>query len=230
MTTVMAVKTTPKAMTLLKRAQDEKGDKLTVLESIEIAGMTYAPAAAVGIATIGCICGIHILDKRNQASLASAYALLAESHRKYRRAANTIFGEDADTRIKSEIARDVYLSNSTLIGYSSVYDAGNNSKFEEVLFYDCHSKRYFSSTIPAVINAQYHANRNFALRGWVPVNEFYEFLGIDGVEDGYSIGWGDQLLEDGCPWIDFDNRYTSTDDGLECFIISTSYDPKFEDQ
>ena len=56
----------------------------------------------------------------------------------------------------------------------------------------------------SVLNAQYHLNRNFTLRGYVSLNEFYEFLGIEKVVCGEGIGWGQDLLEDGIFWIDFD--------------------------
>ena len=76
----------------------------------------------------------------------------------------------------------------------------------------------------SVINAQYHINRNLTLRGYTSINEFYEFLGLGQIEGGDDLGWMlDDLMESGIMWLDFDNRYTELDDGLECCIISTLY-------
>jgi hypothetical protein len=214
-------------MQLLSDATDEKGEKLTILETMEIAGMTYAPAAILGIATIACIFGANVLNKRSQATLASAYAFLSESHRKYRKAANSVFGEDADSKIQAEIAKQMNISGGSFAGDSTIYDLEADQKSERYLFYECFSKRYFTSTLSAVMNAQYHINRNFSLSGFAAVNEFYEFLGLDKTDSGDEIGWGQELLEDNTMWIDFDNRYTKLEDGLECYIISTVYEPEY---
>lgn len=86
----------------------------------------------------------------------------------------------------------------------------------------------------AVLNAQYHLNRNLCLRGNVSVNEFYEFLGIDKIEHGDDIGWSmDELMEGGVMWLDFENGRTQMDDGLECCVISALWEPNkfcFEDR
>lgn len=217
-TSVMAVKATPKAMMLLEQATDEKGEKLTKLEVVRVVGPVYIPALAIGVSTISCIFGANILNKRNQASLVSAYAMLSESYKQYKGAANTVYGEDADSKIKAQMAKDTYISDGW--GYS-VYSPDLDSESEKILCYDLFSQRYFTSTMAAVLNAQYHVNRNLQLRGEVSINEFYEFLGIDKIENGNNIGWNiNELIEDGTIWLDFDNKHTVMDDGLECCVIS----------
>lgn len=221
-TAVMAVKATPKAIILLEEAKDDKGEDLTKLEIVRTAGLVYIPAALIGLSTITCIIGIKVLSKRNQASLASAYALLSDSYRRYRKAANTIYGEDADSKIASQMAKEVYVHADGYSVYSSDLDADS----EKILCYDLFSRRYFEATMAAVINAQYHVNRNLCLRGYSDLNEFYEFLGIEKIDYGDEIGWSiDELMEGGIMWLDFDNRYTKMDDGMECCVISALSDP-----
>jgi len=222
-TSVMAVKATPKAMMLLEQATDEKGEKLTKLEVVRVVGPVYIPALAIGVSTISCIFGANVLNKRNQASLVSAYAMLSESYKQYKGAANTVYGEDADSKIKAQMAKDTYISDGW--GYS-VYSPDLDSESEKILCYDLFSQRYFTSTMAAVLNAQYHVNRNLQLRGEVSINEFYEFLGIDKIENGNNIGWSiNELIEGGTIWLDFDNKHTVMDDGLECCVISALWDP-----
>ena len=87
-------------------------------------------------------------------------------------------------------------------------------------------ERYFETTMAAVINAQYHTNRNLWLRGDVPMNEFYEFLGIDGIENGDKIGWtSEEMLDWECMWLDFDNKPVKLEGGMECYIMSSSFQP-----
>ena len=83
-TTVMAVKATPKAMQLIKSAEEEKGEKLTRMETIQATATTYAPSALVGIATIASIFGANVLNKRSQAALMSAYALVDQTFGDYK--------------------------------------------------------------------------------------------------------------------------------------------------
>jgi len=229
-TTVLAVKATPKAVDIIRDREgiDHEGNYYgpTKLEVIQSCWKCYIPAALVGLSTITCIIGINVLNKRNQASLASAYALLSESYQQYRKAAKTVYGDDADSKIKVQMAKDTYISAYGYIDSYSVYYPDLDSESEKILCYDLFSQRYFTSTIAAVLNAQYHINRNLILRGSASINEFYEFLGIDKIENGDDIGWDmDEFIEEGIIWIDFDNRHTVLDDGLECCVISCSLNP-----
>ncbi len=225
-TTASAIKSTPKAIQLLDSKKSNKGDDLSTLEVLQEVTPLYIPTALFGLATISCIFGANFLNKHNQAMLTSAYGMLEQSYRRYREAACTVFGEDADSKIKAEMARDTYLSSPSFFRNCKVYDPDSDNTVEKVLFYDIHSERYFQSTQVAVINAQYHINRNLAGRGHVTLNEYYEFLGIDGVESGDITGWTiDELYESNIFWLDFDNVFTELDDGMECHVISSMFNP-----
>ncbi len=233
-TVVMAVKATPKALLLIdeeKRCRSKEhfdedlnewvGSPISKGELIGLVWKCYIPATLVGLSTIACIFGAATLNKRNQASLVSAYALLNQSYQQYRNAAKTVYGEDADEKIKIETAKNVYVS----AGGCHIYDPESES--EEILFYDTFCQRYFTSTMSSVINAQYHINRNFALRGWSDINELYNFLGLEEHRGGDLIGWSaDEMMESGLtPWVEFENRLVEMNDGLECYLISTLYEP-----
>ncbi|GHV42281.1 hypothetical protein FACS189490_10920 [Clostridia bacterium] len=221
-TAILAVKATPKAMRLLDMAEREKEEKLTRLEIIKVAAPVYIPAMLTCVATASCIFGANVLNKRNQASLVSAYAMLEQGCKQYRRAANTVFGEDADAKIIAQIAKDTYISGD---GFH-IYDPDSDNESEKVLFYDAYSQQYFKATIASVLNAQYHVNRNLTLRGDVTVNEFYEFLGLEGVDCGDVTGWAmDELIESGVMWLDFENSHVKMEDGMECYIISALLGP-----
>ena len=84
-TAVMAVKATPKALELIENAKEEKGEELTKIEVVKVAGPTYIPAIVTGVATVACIFGSNVLNKRSQASLMSAYALLDNSYKEYKK-------------------------------------------------------------------------------------------------------------------------------------------------
>ena len=235
----MAVRATPKALAIIdheKRNRSKEhydteldewvGDVLTKREIVELTWRCYIPAALMGLSTITCIVGINVMNRRNQASLASAYAMLSESYKQYRNSAKTVYGDDADSNIMAEIAKETYISADGL----GVYSADMDPESEKILCYDMFSKRYFTTTMAAVVNAQYHINRNLQLRGYTTINEYYDFLGLDGIEYGDEIAWSmDELMEGGIMWLDFENHRTKMEDGLECCVISAVWDPnKFD--
>lgn len=215
-TTVMAVKATPKALALLEEAKGEKGEELTKFEVVKTAGPAYIPTIVTGVTTLACIFGANALNKRQQASLISAYALVDNSFKEYKKKVVELYGEDADGRVREEIAKDKYVDQEFEI-------EDPNKK----LFYDEFSGRYFESTTEDVIKAEYELNRRMSEFYGVFLNDFYDLLGIDRVDYGDYLGWSSEELYETTwsSWIDFDHKKVTMDDGLECFIITWSYDP-----
>lgn len=228
-TAVMAVRATPKALKLIKAKKDElETDKLTPMELVQTTWRCYIPSALIGVGTITCIVGIGVMDKRNQAALTSAYTMLNESYKQYRQAAKKVYGEDADNKIHTEMAKDAKVASSDW-GYQ-VYNMDMDPASEQLLFYDLTSKKYFTTTMAAVLNAQYHVNRNLSLRGDCSLNEYLSFLGVNGVDKGDEVGWDISYMVEELEsyWLDFDNYKTILEDGLECIIIDTMAPNKFE--
>lgn len=215
-TSVMAVKATPKAIVLLEQAKKEKGEELTKLEVVKTAGPAYIPSVLVGASTIACIFGANILNQRQQAALMSAYALLDSSYKDYKKKTVELCGEDADKTVRQEIAKDKYEEADDI----SVEE-------DKQLFYDLFSERYFESTMEKVLRAEYETNKKISLWGGLYLNEFYEFLDIPPVDYGESLGWSSGLLmyDSWNEWLDFEHEKVVMDDGLECYIIKMSSDP-----
>lgn len=217
-TSVLAVKATPKAMKMLDRAQVEKGEPLTKLEVIKVAGPAYIPAAVSGASTIACIFGANVLNKRSQAALTSAYALLDSSYKRYRAKVTELYGEDSDVQIREAIAKDVYEEKNL-----SVRD-------EQRLFYDSISMRYFETTIKSLQSAEHELNKKLLSTGYASVNDFYDLLGMARVDFGDKLGWTtfDRGRLMGCSMIEFHHHQTALDDGLECCMLYAMTEPTFD--
>lgn len=157
-TSIMVAKAAPKATKILEEAKEKKGEKLTKTEVVKMAAPVYIPAIVTGTVTVACILGANVLNKHQQASLMSAYALLDNTFKEYRCKVNDIYGEDADERVVEELSKDQYEQFEDI------------PKDEELLFYDFNTLQYFTSTLDDVI------------------------------------------------------QKTVTDDGLECYTISTPFD------
>ena len=226
-TSIMAVKATPKALELIKEAKEEKGDDLTKLEVIKATGTTYIPSIAMGVGSIACIFGANVLNKNQQASLASAYALIETSFKEYKNKLKELYGEETHNNIIDAIAvekaNDMWVRSDYLCTECNL---AIDEDGEPRLFYDMHSGRYFESTIEQVLTAEYHLNRNYVLRGYAYLNELYEFLGIEQTDYGSVLGWAPN--DDGMYWIEFSHRKAVLDDGLECYIIDMPFEPTYD--
>lgn len=208
-TSVLAVKATPKALKVIEKAREEKGEELTKSDIVKVAAPIYIPAIVAGVATITCIFGANALNKRQQASLMSAYTLLDSSYKAYKNKVRTLYGEDADARIREEIAKDHYREIK--------FESGDDKQ----LFYDQCSERYFESTMERVIAAEYAVNREISLWGDANLNVFYDALDISPVDYGKYVGWS-------AGWLDFYHEKVEFDDGLEVYIIRMSIDPTYD--
>lgn len=223
-TTIMAVKVTPKAIQLIEKAKEEKCEELTTFEKVKIAGTQYIPTVLMGVGTLTCIFGANALNRRQQAALISAYAMIDNSYKNYKRKLVELYGEETHENIVNELAvekaKEVGITAGSYCFNTCLTD--DKSCGEPVLFYDEYADRFFESTIEQVIVAEYHLNRNFILRGYSVLNEFYDFLGIEPTDYGSKVGW---TADEGLYWIDFNHSKTTLDNGDECYIIETPWGP-----
>lgn len=215
-TTVTAVKATPKALQLLEQEKMNKGEDLTKLEKVKIAGPVYVPSIILGTATLACMFGANALNQRSQAALMSAYALLDSSYKEYKAKVGEIYGEEAHDNVRAGIAKDKYEEEPVQL----VED-------DTRLFYDDYSGRYFEAKPVTVQRAEYELNRTLMMDDGVTVNEWYELLDLEPLEHGNRFGWS--TSENSAmywqTWIDFHHQTVTMDDGLECIIISFQEEP-----
>lgn len=208
-TTVLAVKATPKAMELLEEAQDEADEELRTVDKVRIVAPEYLPALVTGSLTVACMFGAHIFDKKQQASLMSAYGLIDRGYKNYRGKVKELCGENVDTEVQDAMSRDRYKENPVQVTEG------------KLLWYEPYRDEFFELTEKEVIDAEYHMNRSFILRGETNLNEFYEFLGLDPTDAGCEIGW--EMNANEYPfentWIDFEHHLVVTDEGTEYYRI-----------
>lgn len=220
-TTVMAAKATLKVLEALEDGEKKKGEKLTKWEKVNVASPVYIPTVITGMATIACVLSSNIINKRQQAALVSAYALLDSSYREYRKKVEELNGEKAGEQIRAEITKDKYAGNSEL------------SEDDNELFFDFYSGRYFESTKEMVMRAQYEINRAMSVDGVVSINEYYALLGLEQKPEYELVGWSRRQIEKMhlCPWIDFNYEDVTIDEeseesgGVECIIIYLVIEP-----
>lgn len=213
-TAIASAKAVPKAMKLLENATEEKGEKLSKAEIVITVAPLYIPTVAIGAGTIFCIFGANILSKHQQAQLMSAYALLKNYHKEYRDKLIELHGEEADIEIRNAMVRE----------RCNFHPLDLDVPDGKVIFYDEISGESVMRYEREVIDAEYHFNRNFTLRGYAFLNEFYEFLGLPTTEYGGTVGWS---ISSGIEWVDFEHRLIDNGDGgPACYSIDMIFPPE----
>lgn len=212
-TAIAAAKATPKAMKLLEDATDGHGE-LCKSEKIFAVIPAYLPTVAVGFGTICCIFGANALNRRQQARLVSTYALLNNYYKEYRGKLVELYGKEADIEIRNAMARE----------HCNYHIPDLDEPDERVIFYDEISGESVVRYERDVIDAEYHFNRNFTMRGHAFLNEFYEFLGMPMTKYGETAGW---TMSSGITWVDFEHRLIDGDSGQPaCYAIDMIFPPQ----
>lgn len=220
-TTVLAVKATPKALTLIKDKQEElypdSTQKMTPAQTIKATWKCYIPAAVTGITSIACLIGASSVNARRNAALATAYNLSATALAEYKEKVVETVGEKKEQAIRDKVAEERIkkepVNNSAII----VSGTGNTRCFDTI------TKRRFISDIEQIKRIVNELNRRM-INGddYVSLNEFYYELGLtDGCDIGDELGWN---VTRGLIEIDFSAQLDT--DGVPCIVLDYSVAPK----
>lgn len=218
-TATTAVKATSKAKKDVAIAEMKKGEPLNRAEQIIAMVPAYLPSMLIGTGTILCIAGSDILNRKQKASLASAYALMKGYHAAYRNKLIELHGKEADEEVRFALARE----------HCDFHALDLDTPDAKLIFYDEISGQTFERYEREVMDAEYHLNRNFVMRGTATLNEFYYFLGLPETDYGNVLGW---TASDGYCWIDFEHKLITKDDGgADVYLIDMVFSPHedFED-
>lgn len=215
-TAVLAVKSTPKALELIEEAKNIKQDELTVKETIQVAWKPYIPATISGIATILCVVGANYLNIQKQKSLMSAYMLLDNAFKQYRSRVIEEYGEDQDREFSHDIIR------KQLEDMDGIYT--------DTLFFEFNSMRFFEANIHKVLQAECKAKIQFEGSGYLTLNDYYAYLGIDPSPYGEAMGWSkfQMQTEEHTDDLEFTYERVVMSNGIVCYNIITNVSPTMD--
>ena len=186
------------------------------IEKLKAYASIYWPVAIVSTASIGCMWCAHILDKRQQTQLLSAYMALGQAYEHYKEVVKKNVTDEQYLMIEEEYRHDV-----------EALSESNDQPDEQLLFYIPFYNGYINRTMAEVIDAEYQVNREFALAGCASFNTFLDALGVDPIPSGEDIGWSQDAgaIFYGYGWIEFQHRLTKLDDGMEYYYIDMVFLP-----
>lgn len=200
-----------KAEVLLQN--EGKMTDLEPTETIETYARLYWPAVIAGIGSISCLWGAHIIDKRREANLLTAYMALGHAFEKYRETVKMNVDNETYCKIEDEYKAEVM--------------SGTMVTDDLLLFFEPHYGKFFNASMQDVLKAEYEVNREMALSGASSFATFLDSLGVYPIVGSDQIGWSLDagMAFYGYGWIEFIHEKGRTDDGLEYYYIKMPFEP-----
>lgn len=210
--TIYLTRKATKAEILLQN--EGKMTALEPIEKLETYARLYWPVLIAGGGSILCLWGAHILDKRREANLLTAYMAMGQAFERYRETVKMNVDEATYQKIE-----DSYKTVECL--YPTETDDN------ELLWYEPHYGKFFNATLEDVLRAEYKVNREMALSGAADLATFFSEIGIYPTNGSDQVGWSLDagMVFYGYGWIEFIHEQMSTDDGLEYYYIKTPFEP-----
>lgn len=218
-TTILAVKATPKAVSLLNDRKEElETEKLPVIEVVKTTWKCYIPAAVTCGASIACLIGSSSVNLKRNAALATAYKLSETALAEYRDAVVETIGEKKERTVRDKVAEERVKKNP--VAKSDVIVTGNGT----TLCFDAVSGRYFQSSMQKIESAKNKINERMLCENYVSLNDLYDELGMEPTKIGEDLGWSiftDRLID-----ISFSSQLA--DDGTPCLVMDYSVAPRYD--
>lgn len=164
----------------------------------------YAPAASLGLLTIGCIVGAHGIMRQRNVALLGAYKLMEKGYSDYRARVREEVGEEKDFEFANGVTTQEIVNEETgktetvkvvnnpnaISPYARFFDEGN-SNWSKTPEYNLLFLR----------SQQNYANDILQARGHLFLNEVYDSLGLPRTQAGQAVGW--TISKTGDNFVDF---------------------------
>ncbi len=219
-TTVMAVRATPKALELIEDKKEEldlyPDDKLRPADIVKATWKCYVPAAVTGVTSAACLIGASSVNIRRNAALATAYNLSATALSEYKEKVLETVGEKKEQIIRNKVAEEQIAKEP--VNQSAIIVSGNGN----TRCFDTITKQRFISDIETIKRIVNELNRRMVNgEDYISLNDFYSEIGIDPVSIGEELGWN---VTRGLIEIDFSAQLDT--DGVPCIVLDYSVVPK----
>lgn len=182
-TTIMAVRATPKALTIIGEREVDENRKLSKVEVVKATWTCYIPSAVVGGASIACLVGSTSVNLRRNAALAAAYSCAETALREYQDKVVEVIGEKKEQTIRDAVAKERIEKRP--VSEQQILYTGHG----DTLCYDAWCSRYFKSDIEVIRRAIHELNDRLRTDNYISLNEFYDAIGLEESKTGEILGW-----------------------------------------
>ena len=235
-TTVLAVKATPKALSLLdeeryrqKRelidegvdVKDLEGFKLKPVDTVKVAWKCYIPAVVSGFVSTACLIGANSVHTRRNTALLTAYNLVQTTFSEYKDKVVEEIGEKKEKTVRNKINQDKIKNDPPVSKTVIVSGKG------EQLCRDGVSGRYFYSDIDTIKRAINAINREMTYEMYVSLSDFYDQINLPHTDVSDYLGWN---LDDGLVDIDFGTCLADDEEhtGVPCITLDYLVAPRYD--
>lgn len=176
-----AVKATPKALSLISDAEQIKGGKLTVKETVKVAWKPYVATAAA----FASMCASVLYASRTYniriANSQLTTTLISQAYMAYKDEARKALGEEKEKEVQVNASK---ASKPVTQPETEAVFGGGKYKCK-----DAFSGRYFYSdrdTLTRIINK---LNYRMMSEMSITLNEYYYEIGLESIPNGEDLGW-----------------------------------------
>lgn len=185
----------------------KKDSAVLKVRLVKDVGRLYSPAVLVGIASVACLTGSHVILNRRFAGVTAAYATLDKAFKEYDGRVRDEFGADKarelrfgtqDELVPVEDAKgNVTLKDGKVISaqseYAKLFSRDTSTSWSPQPEYNLYFLR----------SQQQYANDMLKAKGHLFLNEVYDSLGLDRTTAGAVTGWVRDNKRGGDNFVDF---------------------------
>ena len=217
-TTVLAVKATPKAIQLINEKKEAvylaESREITTAEKAQAAWQCYVPAVIMGAATITCIIASNKISMRRNAAIVSLFSITQSAMETYQKKVVEQLGTKKETLLRGDIAQD-QLNAHPVDGQTVIFSKGGST-----LFFDSFSGRYFKSDLETVNKALNEFNARLLREDYLNINDLFDDWGLEPIKGGAWMGW---MAEKGLVELRISAKVATSGD--PCLVIDYSIEP-----
>ncbi len=184
-----------------KYTEDDAKKDLTVIyiKTAARIGKLYAPAVALGAASITCILASNDILKKRNVALAAAYATIDKGFKEYRGRVVDRFGDAVDRELRYNIKatefEETVVDEKTgkekkkkqTVDISELDTCNDYARFFDEL--SCHWERDSEYNLMFLRAQQNYANDKLRAQGYLFLNDVYQMLDIPTTKAGQVVGW-----------------------------------------
>jgi hypothetical protein len=186
-------------------AEDQKRDLIVHnTKSVISIGKLYAPTVIVGVISIGCLTGAHVVLNRRNVALTAAYAGLEKAYQGYRDRVREEYGEDTELALHHGTTQQEVTVETTNGPKKQVKTLIDGTRSPYAKFFDelnPNYQRQAEYNLVFIKCQQDYANNLLTARGHLFLNDVYDMLGIERTKAGSIVGWF--LDGEGDSYVDF---------------------------
>ena len=196
------IKSKNKVDAINQEREEKEKEPMTKKDIIKECWPYYLPVAGFTILSAGLMCKSTSVSLKRLAAMSTLYNVTSTTLKDYKESVKEVVGDEKAKEIKKKVDQKTVerAENDTKV---VLLESGDG----DYRCYDRYGKRFFMSTKQKIEDARNKANQQLILDMYMSINEFYDYLNLSPVDDGYEYGFN---LEDGLieiePYADFDSN------------------------